>query len=210
MTRPDLSLKGLLRMTIGAYLPSLIYSDEFEAKTFANPIAVFKTVVREIGYFMIQSTKPETIGALLADSPAGLAAYYLEKFSAGVNPDFIRLPDGGLTKKFTLDELLTNIMIYWTTGNGAYAVRYYREFTNNIFKRIPADPKVPCGFTVGEHEVNIFKMKPVGRYNIVKFDYLYGVGHFPSSENPDAVAEHLRKFVSIVMEKNEKSKNTEL
>ena len=214
MALSDLGAKGLLKMAVGAYLPSLVYSSEFEAKTFANPIAIFKTLARELGYFLLQSTKPETIGALLMDSPAGLAAYYLEKFSVGLNSDFIYLPDGGLTKKFTEDELLTNIMIYWTTGSGAYAVRYYREFANKIYSgyditKIPVDPKVPCGFTVGEHELDIGKMKPVGRYNIVKHDYLYGVGHFASLESPAEINEHLRKFVFIV-EASKKSPYFEL
>lgn len=60
---------------------------------------------------MLQTTKPDTIGASLIDSPVGLAAYVLEKYSTWVNPEFRHLPDGGLTKSLTLDELLTNIMV---------------------------------------------------------------------------------------------------
>ena len=60
---------------------------------------------------MIQTTKPDTIGASLIDSPVGLAAYVLEKYSTWVNPEYRHLPDGGLTKSLTLDELLTNIMV---------------------------------------------------------------------------------------------------
>ena len=62
------------------------------------------------------------------DSPAGLAAYILEKFSTWTKKSWKELPDGGLTKKYTLDELLTNIMIYWTSGNIMPSQRFYKEF----------------------------------------------------------------------------------
>ena len=51
------------------------------------------------------------------DSPIGLAAYLLEKFSSCTNKSFLSLPDGGLTDAFTLDDLLTNVMIYWINEN---------------------------------------------------------------------------------------------
>ena len=67
-------------------------------------------------------------GTALNDSPAGLAAYILEKFSTATNKSWRDLPDGGLTKKYTLDELLTNVMIYWTNGNIMSSQRFYKEF----------------------------------------------------------------------------------
>ena len=66
-------------------------------------------------------------GFAMNDSPAGLAAYILEKFSAWTDLDFLQLPDGGLTQKFTLDELITNVMIYWVTGSFTTAARYIKE-----------------------------------------------------------------------------------
>ena len=211
----DLTMKSILKMAIGSYLPNLIYSDEFEAKQFASPSNLFKSTVREMGYFMIQSTKPDTIGSLLIDSPAGLAAYVLEKFSTWTNKNDISLADGGLTKKVTLDELLTNIMIFWSTQNGAYSTRYYKEFSNFAFtgqdiSKVKVDYKVPFGFGVGEFEIDIGKLRPIGKYNIVQFDYLPGVGHFGAFEAPVKLNEHLREFVSIVMKRNEKSKDKEL
>ena len=61
----------------------------------------------------------------------GLAAYLLEKFSTATNKDYRDLPDGGLTRKFTLDELLTDVMIYWVNGNIASAMRLYKEEVTN-------------------------------------------------------------------------------
>lgn len=71
----------------------------------------FIFLLKESGYFHIQATKPDTIGAALAHNPIGLAAYILEKFSTWTNPSFVELIDGGLEKYFTLDHLLDNIMM---------------------------------------------------------------------------------------------------
>lgn len=63
----------------------------------------------------------------MADSPAGMAAYLLEKFSYATNPEYVNLEDGGLTEKFSLDELLTNVMLYWVNNNFTAAARFYKE-----------------------------------------------------------------------------------
>jgi len=68
------------------------------------------------------------LGTALGDSPAGLAAYILEKFSTGTNMSHRSLPDGGLTNKFTLETLLDNVMIYWVTSSITTSQRLYSEF----------------------------------------------------------------------------------
>lgn len=83
--------------------------------------------IRETGYFHIQATKPDTIGVGLTHSPLGLAAYILEKFSVATNRSWIDREDGGILEKFTMDELLDNIMVYWVTGSISSAGRLYRE-----------------------------------------------------------------------------------
>ena len=72
----------------------------------------------------------DTLGMGLNDSPAGLAAYILEKFSTWTYKANVGLPDGGLTKKFTMDELLTNVMIYWFNKCSASSMRFYKENLN--------------------------------------------------------------------------------
>ena len=67
-------------------------------------------------------------GTGLNDSPAGLAAYILEKFSGWTKHENIDKVDGGLTEKFTLDELLTNVMIYWWTNTIKSSQRFYKEY----------------------------------------------------------------------------------
>lgn len=66
----------------------------------------------------------------MRDSPVGLAAYILEKFTTWTNPEWKNLEDGGLTKKFTLDQLLDNIMIYWVTRSITTSQRLYSEMFN--------------------------------------------------------------------------------
>lgn len=63
----------------------------------------------------------------MAASPVGVAGYILEKFSTWTNPDYRFRPDGGLTEKFTLDELLDNVMLYWVTNSLTTSVRIYAE-----------------------------------------------------------------------------------
>jgi pimeloyl-ACP methyl ester carboxylesterase len=75
----------------------------------------------ERGYFLEQSTKPQTIGYALDDSPAGLAAWIVEKFRSWSDVN------GNVEQKFTKDELLTNIMLYWVTQSGASSARIYYE-----------------------------------------------------------------------------------
>ena len=62
----------------------------------------------------------------------GLAAYILEKFSTWTDKKNLDLKDGGMTKKFTMDELLTNVMIYWLNGNIGSSMRLYKEYFGNV------------------------------------------------------------------------------
>ena len=123
-----------VKLFTAMFFPSLVFNNpetDYD-KTFPLMKKVY-FMLRESGYFHLQATKPDTIGAALSDSPVGLAAYILEKFSTWTNKDNLKKSDGGLTEKFTLDELLTNVMIYWVTNNPAPSMRYYKENINTVF-----------------------------------------------------------------------------
>ena len=81
-------------------------------------VSFFQNAMIESGYMHEQATKPDTIGVSLTTSPSGLAAWILEKFSACTNRDMSGRDrrDGGLTQSFNVDELLTDVMIYWING----------------------------------------------------------------------------------------------
>jgi juvenile hormone epoxide hydrolase len=69
----------------------------------------------------------DNAGVALRDSPVGLAAYILEKFSTWTDKRWRSLPDGGLTRKYKLTDLLDNVMIYWVTGSITTSMRLYSE-----------------------------------------------------------------------------------
>jgi pimeloyl-ACP methyl ester carboxylesterase len=93
-----------------------------------------------LGYQEIQSTKPQTLGFGLSDSPVGLASWILEKWYNWSDHD------GDIEKAFTKDELLTNIMIYWVTNSGTSSSRIYFESRHMNGGPLPASPFVtPTG-----------------------------------------------------------------
>src|SRR5262249_50338734 len=75
----------------------------------------------EWGYGRIRSTKPQARGAALNDSPAGLAAWIVEKFRTWSDCG------GNVESRFTRDDLLTNIMLYWLTESATSSARMYWE-----------------------------------------------------------------------------------
>ncbi|CAJ0570041.1 unnamed protein product, partial [Mesorhabditis spiculigera] len=117
---------GLVKAILGSFAPKLFFASPNQANF--SIFSLFGMIMAESGYMHIQGTKPDTVGVALNDSPIGLAAYILEKFSSWTNLEFRDLPDGGITKKFTLDEVLTVVTIYWAQGNIANSQRFYKEY----------------------------------------------------------------------------------
>lgn len=69
----------------------------------------------------------------MGDSPAGLAAYILEKFTTATNPNYRQTMDGGLKESFTYDSLLDNIMYYWLNNAMTTSMRLYSETFNKKY-----------------------------------------------------------------------------
>lgn len=120
----------MLKMTFFAYLPRLFFFLESNweySKLFPLREKLY-TLFTETGYIHLQATKPDTIASSLIDSPVGLAAYILDKFASLGNSDNVNRRDGGLVEKFDLDELITNVMLYWHSSAGvAASLRFWRE-----------------------------------------------------------------------------------
>ena len=121
------TLYSAAKIAIGSILPSFVYTQDEDYATLHPISGKITFLLREMGYLHLQATKPDTIGAALSDSPTGLAAYIIEKFSSWTNKTYIDLPDGGITQKFSLDDLLTNVMVYWTTNTITSSQRFYKE-----------------------------------------------------------------------------------
>ncbi|XP_068210087.1 juvenile hormone epoxide hydrolase 1-like isoform X2 [Palaemon carinicauda] len=195
----------MLKTMLGSVLPAgIIIAEKDQQKLY--PIGkTYSMLARETGYLHIQATKPDTIGAALNQSPVGLAAYILEKFSTWTDKNNPHLPDGGLLQNnfpFSLDDLLDNICIYWFTGSITTSMRYYAEnFSRGsafFMDMIPS--KVPAGIAVFPEELfnqpeNLIAHK---FYDIVTYtDHPVG-GHFAAMERPQLLAADVHKFVSAV------------
>ena len=90
------------------------------------------------GYFLEQSTRPQTIGYSLLDSPVGLAAWMLDHDTDSYYKISRAFVDGEPVGNLTRDNIVDNITLYWLTGTGASAARWYWEFG-----RVPG--RSPCG-----------------------------------------------------------------
>ena len=137
------------------------------------------------GYSKQQSTRPQTIGFGLADSPGGQAAWILEKFWSWT--DCQGNPENVLTR----DELLDNIMLYWLPNNAASSARLYWE----SFNKFRADPvRIPAGCSIFPKEIFRASRRWVEkRYtNLVYWNRLDRGGHFAAFEQPELFAGELR------------------
>jgi microsomal epoxide hydrolase len=142
----------------------------------------------ETGYQQIQSTKPQSLGYGLNDSPAALAAWIVEKFRTWSDSD------GEIEKRFTKDELLTNIMIYWVTESGPSSVRLYYENRKN--PGLQGRVQVPFACAVFPKELfGISTRRSVeAQYNLVRYTLMPRGGHFAALEEPQLLVDDVRAF----------------
>ncbi|KAM3863029.1 epoxide hydrolase 1 [Diretmus argenteus] len=197
-------LKMLLSLLIGPYLPFLVgFTREDVRRLFPYLEKNVYEILRESGYLHIQATKPDTAGCGVNDSPVGLAAYILEKFSTWTDLKNRDLVDGGLERKFSLDDLLTNVMIYWTTGSIVSSMRFYKEnLKTNIEKRVDSRTGVfvPTGLAAfpGELMHCPHSWARTRLRNIYSYSYLPRGGHFAAFEEPQLLANDFVQFVKKV------------
>jgi pimeloyl-ACP methyl ester carboxylesterase len=137
------------------------------------------------GYSKQQSTRPQTVGYALVDSPAGQAAWILEKFWAWT--DCGGHPENVLTR----DELLDNVMLYWLPGAAASSARLYWE----SFRNLSLDPvKVPVGCSIFPKEIfRTSRRWAEKRYErLVYWSELEKGGHFAAFEQPESYVREVR------------------
>jgi len=145
---------------------------------------------KETGYQQIQGTKPQTLGYGLNDSPAGLAAWIVEKFRSWSDCD------GDVERRFTKDELLTNIMIYWVTETINSSVRLYCEsMRSGRFGPASERIEVPTAGAIFPAEI----MKPPRKwadahFNVQQWTRMKSGGHFAALEEPAALVADIRSF----------------
>ena len=138
------------------------------------------------GYSKQQSTRPQTLGYGLADSPIGQAAWILEKFWAWT--DCNGHPENALGR----DEMLDNVMLYWLPGTGASSARLYWESFNGV----PMDAiKVPVGCSIFPKEIFRSSRRWAEKHygdNLVYWNVLEQGGHFAAFEQPEVFVNEVR------------------
>jgi pimeloyl-ACP methyl ester carboxylesterase len=140
----------------------------------------------EAGYSTQQSTRPQTVGYGLVDSPAGQAAWIVEKFWAWTDCD--GHPENVLTR----DELLDNVMLYWLPATGASSARLYWESFRNIdFTEIT----VPVGCSIFPKEIfRTSRRWAEGRFKDLRFwSEPEKGGHFAAFEQPERFVQDVRE-----------------
>jgi pimeloyl-ACP methyl ester carboxylesterase len=143
----------------------------------------------EGAYAAIHRTKPQTAAFGLTDSPAGLAAWIVEKLRAWSDCD------GDVERRFTKDEILTNVMLYWLTGTIGSSMRMYRANAAIPAAQHARRVEVPSGFSIFAGDV----VRPPRAWlertaNAVRVTEPARGGHFAPFEEPELYAEELRAF----------------
>jgi pimeloyl-ACP methyl ester carboxylesterase len=139
------------------------------------------------GYSKEQSTRPQTIGYGLVDSPMGQAAWILEKFWAWTDCD--GHPENVLTR----DELLDNVMMYWLPGTGASSARLYWE-SFAILGEKPEPVRMPTGASIFPKEIFPSSRRWVEeRYtNLIHYNAFDKGGHFAAFQQPETFVDEIR------------------
>jgi pimeloyl-ACP methyl ester carboxylesterase len=143
------------------------------------------------GYSKQQSTRPQTLGYGLVDSPVGQLAWIVEKFWAWTDCD--GHPENAVSR----DELLDNVMLYWVTGSGASSARLYWESFNNFI----TDGRVELPTGVASFPKEILRTPRrwcEAAYNVTHWTTMPRGGHFAAFEQPELFVDDVRAFFATV------------
>lgn len=181
-----------IHLNICGFHPEIPASDPFDTEEQDWNARNTARRATETAYHQIQGTKPQTLSYGLTDSPAGLAAWILEKFHGWTTPgeDVKRLP-------FDLDDLLANIMLYWLYGSNAASWMYCSIFEGTA-RTLPAGQRVaiPTAMLLFPKDIAV---PPPDRYirrayNLVHRRDAPSGGHFAAFENGKLFVEDVRGF----------------
>ena len=148
-------------------------------------------------YAYIQGNRPDTLGQALNDSPAGLAAWIVDKFHEWSDCD------GDLEACFTKDELLANVMLYWATGTIASSFLPYYDFTSSGalrwmvegVKQWIGSTTVPAAFALFPKDLSHPPREWAERFfNVQRWTEMPRGGHFAAMEQPELLVADIRAF----------------
>jgi microsomal epoxide hydrolase len=169
--------------------PKMVADPTAEERAYLDQLSRF--LKEETGYQWIQGTKPTTLAFALTDSPAGLAAWLVEKFRAWT--DCGGNPENALTR----EEMLTGIMLYWATGAiGSSFWPYYARMHGPWPVPEGATVDVPAGYVEFPKEILRPPRSVAERMytDIRRWTVMGKGGHFAALEQPESLAEEIRAF----------------
>ena len=160
-----------------------------------NAVATFKT--SGFGYFLEQSTRPQTIGYSLLDSPVGLAAWLLDHDTDSYYKISRAFVEGNPVGNLTRETIVDNITLYWLTGTGTSAARWYWEFGQFLASaagQAPPPVPVPVGFTTFPGEIWAAPRSWVETVypGVAYYNKVDKGGHFAAWEQPEIFSQELR------------------
>lgn len=156
-----------------------------------------KWMQEEGAYALIQSTKPHSLAPAMNDSPAGLAAWIVEKFRVWSDCN------GKIESRFTKDDLLTNVVIYWATESIGTSFLPYYDFANagaatwiaQGIKKLTGSAKVPAAFALFPKDISHPPREWAARFfNVQRWTEMPRGGHFAAMEEPELLAADLRSW----------------
>ena len=156
-----------------------------------------KWIQKEGAYALIQSTKPQSLAPGLNDSPVGLAAWIVEKFEGWSDCN------GKIESRFTKDEILTHIMIYWATESIGTSFLPYYDYANASattwiaqgIKKWTGSSKVPAAFALFPKDLSRPPREWAERFfNVQRWTEMPSGGHFAAMEEPELLAADLRTW----------------
>jgi pimeloyl-ACP methyl ester carboxylesterase len=184
---------NLLVTTLGAPTPPP--GDTEEERAALDAINTFTT--SGFGYFLEQSTRPQTIDYALLDSPVALAAWMLDHDTDSYQKISRAFLDDEPAGHLTRDTIVDNVTLYWLTGTGASAARWYWELGRAqalAAGQAPPEVSLPVGFTTFPGEIFRAPRSWVERSypNLTYFNEVDKGGHFAAWEEPQLFSDEVR------------------
>ncbi|CAD5219403.1 unnamed protein product [Bursaphelenchus xylophilus] len=184
----------LAKSALASAWPRLLKDPDF--KNFSLKTLV-SFVVNDAGYLHLFGTQPDTVGIALNDSPIGLMAWILEKFALGTNLKNKQFEDGRLTEKFSKDDLITSVMVYWVNGNMLQSARFYKElFRSKDAQELQNEYiKVPTGYLATMNDAIPAQPEAIAKAAVnLKHYGKVNAGHFAAMEQPKALVQDFFAF----------------
>ena len=150
-------------------------------------------VAGETGYSNLQGTKPTSLAIAQADSPAGMAAWIVEKFRTWSDCG------GDIESVYTKDQLLTNIMFYWAPNSMATAANFYYESRRDAGLR--SQDRITVPIANADFPGEIYRARrswAEPRFNVQRWTEFQKGGHFAALEQPEALLQDVREFFRTV------------